>query len=67
MKCRFCDHPAIGRFRMNGGCTCYPDDREQCLCEHHARRAQPLDGMYLLEDFTREGTLDRLWERAESR
>jgi hypothetical protein len=55
VKCRFCDALAIARFGLDQGCACHPDDREQYLCAHHARRAQPLGDMELIEDFTRDG------------
>jgi hypothetical protein len=30
----------------------YPDDREQDLCWHHARRATPLGSFELVENYT---------------
>jgi hypothetical protein len=53
--CRFCADPAIGRFDLDSGCVVYPDDREQNLCWHHARKATPLGSFELIEDYTLPG------------
>ena len=55
--CRFGDGPAIARFRLSAGCVAYPEDREQDLCWHHARRASPLGSYELIEDYTLLGGL----------
>lgn len=47
---------------MPGGCMCYPDDRQQPLCLHHAFRATPLDGMTLILDLTIDGSFTRFWQ-----
>ena len=45
IQCRFGDGPAVALIEFNSGCFCYPNDREQWLCEHHINRATPLDKM----------------------
>jgi hypothetical protein len=42
--CRFpgCPDPASYRVEMDAGCACYPDDRVQLLCAHHAHESEPL-------------------------
>lgn len=52
MRCRFCGRPAIARFYLSRGCVCYPDDREQDLCLHHAVRATPIGSFELIWDYT---------------
>lgn len=52
MTCRFCSDGAVAVFTLSDGCICYPDDREQALCWHHAMRATPLGGMELRQDLT---------------
>lgn len=38
--CRFgCREPAVATLATPRGCLCFPDDREQTLCLHHAMRA----------------------------
>jgi hypothetical protein len=39
---------------------CFPDDREQSLCVHHALRATPLGSFELIEDYTVEKVLENL-------
>lgn len=46
--CRFCKSPAAGRFKLDTGCFCYPDDREQDLCPQHIIRATPVGSFELL-------------------
>lgn len=48
IQCRFLDGPAVALFTLDQGCACYPDDREQWLCEHHMHRATPLGSMRLV-------------------
>lgn len=46
VPCRFGDRdPAIARFKFSEGCACFPDDREQDLCIHHAYKSEPLGTM----------------------
>jgi len=40
-QCRFGDGPATVRVIMSKGCVCYPEDREQYLCEHHWYKSTP--------------------------
>lgn len=63
--CRFGDGPAVGLFRLPGGCVVFPGDREQALCAHHALKATPLAGIMLVEDWTVDEAFARLWTRAE--
>lgn len=49
IPCRFGDGPAVALIKFNSGCFCYPNDREQWLCEHHIHRATPLDGMKMIK------------------
>jgi hypothetical protein len=60
-SCRFGDGEAIARFSLPGGCIAFPEDREQALCLHHAMRATPLDGMYLVADFSADQAFTRFW------
>jgi hypothetical protein len=53
--CRFGDGEAIGRFALSDGCVAFPEDREQDLCWHHARRATPLGSFELIADYTLPG------------
>lgn len=49
--CRFNDHaPATVRVALQTGCVCYPNDREQLLCEHHWYKAEPLGDMVVVEE-----------------
>ena len=57
--CRFCSAKALGRFALDKGCLCYPDDREQDLCQQHVVRATPLGSMELLVDYTLDGSFTR--------
>lgn len=59
-RCRFDDDEAIARFHLDQGCVAYPEDREQDLCWHHARRATPLGSFELIEDYTLPGGLRAL-------
>lgn len=47
-RCRFCSDPAVVRVALDEGCACFPDDREQCLCDQHWLKATPLGGMAIL-------------------
>lgn len=52
VPCRFgCPSPsvAVGRYTMDAGCLCYPDDREQDLCAQHVLRANPRGSMELVQ------------------
>lgn len=55
--CRFSDGEAIARFWLDSGCVVYPDDREQDLCWHHARKSTPLGSFELMVDYTLPGGL----------
>lgn len=46
--CRFCKELSIVRVAIPQGCFCYPDDREQDLCDHHVQRATPLGEMTVI-------------------
>lgn len=50
--CRFvhlgCRDKAAGRYTMDRGCACFPDDREQDLCTNHALQSEPLGSMILV-------------------
>lgn len=48
LKCRFCDSPAVAVFRLDAGCACHPNDREQALCEQHVVKATPIGDMVLI-------------------
>lgn len=43
-RCRFSDfnprhtEPAVVRVKLEAGCLCYPDDREQNLCWQHLHK-----------------------------
>lgn len=60
--CRFGDGPAVARFSLPRGCICYPDDREQSLCQHHAAkaRANGVD-MDLIADLTIDQEFTKWW------
>lgn len=60
-QCRFGDGPAVGIFDLPGGCAVYPADRQQALCPHHAFKASPGAGIYLVEDLTVDGAFGRVW------
>ena len=62
-RCRFCDDPPVAIFDLPGGCTVYPDDREQALCMHHANKANDRAGMSILIDLTVGQAFTRWWER----
>lgn len=49
--CRFCSVKATGRFMMDAGCVCFPEDRFQDLCAQHIIRATPLGSMELVEAY----------------
>ena len=51
-RCVLCGAEPIAVFWAPGGCTALPTARLQPLCLHHAVRARPLAGMYLLLDLT---------------
>lgn len=52
--CRFavrgCTAPAVVRVRLDKGCVCYRDDREQCLCDHHFYKSTPIGDMEVIEE-----------------
>ena len=55
--CRFGPDGCIDRpvvcVALSEGCICFPDDREQLLCLHHAMRSTPLgtiEALYLVDD-----------------
>lgn len=52
-RCVFCGAEAVALYRLNRGCLCRPDDREQHLCAQHEVRATPLGSMELVEDYRR--------------
>lgn len=49
IKCRFCEEQAVGVFILDKGCACYPNDKEQALCEQHISKATPIGNMILKE------------------
>lgn len=50
-QCRFGNHaPATVRVVLEKGCVCYPDDREQFLCEHHWYKMTPLGSAEVVEE-----------------
>lgn len=49
-QCRFGDGPATVRVALEKGCVCYPDDREQFLCEHHWWKMEPLGDAVVVEE-----------------
>lgn len=50
-QCRFGDGEAAVRVKMDKGCACYPDDREQLLCFHHASESEPIGSWTIVERF----------------
>jgi len=47
-RCRFgCQDTAVGVFILPAGCICFPDDKEQILCLHHAMRSTDYDGIWI--------------------
>jgi hypothetical protein len=50
-QCRFGDGPATVRVELEHGCVCYPDDREQSLCEHHWYKMEPLGDATVVEEY----------------
>jgi hypothetical protein len=49
-QCRICGDPAVAIYRLERGCVCYPDDREQALCPQHAVRSEPLGDMEMIQE-----------------
>jgi hypothetical protein len=58
-KCRFCDDLAVAKYAVNKGCMCYHNDREQYLCFQHIVKANPIESMVLLEDYTIDKVIER--------
>jgi hypothetical protein len=50
MKCRFGCPVATVRVQLNAGCVCFPEDREQYLCEHHWWKMEPLGDVKVVEE-----------------
>jgi hypothetical protein len=48
VPCVMCGDPAVALYRMEKGCVCRPDDREQALCQQHIVKATPLGSMELV-------------------
>jgi len=62
MKCRFgCNDPPIVRVRLEAGCVCFPDDKEQLLCAQHLVCMTPLGDWSITEVF--DDRFDPLTER----
>lgn len=61
-QCRFGDGEAIALFHMVDGCMCFPDEREQDLCLHHAYRATPLGRMVMIRDYSQGQQFSRVWQ-----
>lgn len=52
-RCRFNGHaPATVRAELSAGCVCFPDDREQFLCEQHWHQMEPLGDAVVIEELT---------------
>lgn len=65
MKCRFCTAHAVAVFDLPEGCLCYPHDREQSLCPHHAFKANPIGDMVLKKDLTVGKKFTHAWEKRD--
>lgn len=50
--CRFGDGAAVVKVRLDKGCVCFPDDREQFLCAHHLYKSTPLGSFDVIEELT---------------
>lgn len=48
--CRLCGAPSCTVVALSHGCICYPDDRVQALCCHHAERITPLGSIDMVAD-----------------
>ena len=49
-KCRFgCIATALYRVKLEKGCICYPDDREQLVCVQHWSKMEPLGAAEVVE------------------
>lgn len=53
-ECRFGGHPASVRVELEAGCVCFPDDKEQFLCEHHWWKMEPLGDVKVVEELCQE-------------
>jgi hypothetical protein len=62
VRCRICGDPPVAVYRLERGCVCYPDDREQALCPQHAVRSEPLGDMDMIKDLTVGQAWTRHWE-----
>jgi hypothetical protein len=54
---------AIALFYMPSGCIAYHRLIFQFLCLHHIRKAQPSNGMYLIEDYTEKKEFTSAWNK----
>lgn len=58
-QCVFGDGEALGRFDLPRGCIAIRRCGTQKLCLHHIVNANPIDGMFLVEDYSIEKVLER--------
>lgn len=61
--CHLCSHEAVAIFFFSHGCVC-DKSTIQPLCEHHARKAQPLEPgtMELIKDLTVGEEFSKQWK-----
>ena len=59
-ECRFaelgCRSPPTGLYYFPGGCICFKDP-VQALCDQHAYKATPIDGMSKIATLETEGSV----------
>lgn len=57
IPCRLCGDRATVVCAMDRGCVCYPNDREQALCEQHFWKSEPLGSMVVIRDLVAEAEI----------